>query len=138
MKIKLIITILLTSGICFAIKPLKSYTKAECMKLIALQESGDNAKPNRNMALHKDGVSYGRYGVTYRAVAELKRTFYIPKGVVYNLTNEWESRKAGRLYLEYCKDRFRCSWFEAIGYYHSFTKAKREKYLTEIKKSIKL
>jgi len=130
MKNKIMIfTILLASTIW----PAETVGRNGVLNAIALQESGNNPFPNNGKAIHKDGVSYGRYGMTYVAVAELKDKNYIPKYVKYDLTNDWENRKAARLYLKYCKDRFQCSWLEAAGYYHSFTKIKREKYLKKIK-----
>ena len=129
MKAKTIIfTILLTSVIWSAETP----TRSEVLKAIAEIESG-----NKATGRHKDGVSYGRYGMTYKAIAELKRVGIIPKYEKYDLTNDWENRKAARLYLKYCKDRFKCSWRIAGGYYHSFTKSKRKKYLKKIKEKLK-
>ena len=129
MKNKLIIlTILLASTICYA----REFTKQEVLKAIAEIESG-----NKAIGRHTDGVSYGRYGMTYVAIAELKRIGIIPKFVKYDLRNDWENRKAASLYLKYCKERFKCSWIIAGSYYHSFTKSKREKYLKKIKNKLK-
>ena len=73
---------------------------------VAVLESGD-----ADIGLHQDGVSYGRYGVTQMAVAELQRVRWLNAGQV-DLRDPDNNRKVAALYLRYLKHRHG-SWWKA-------------------------
>jgi hypothetical protein len=83
----------------------------EVMHGIAIVETGD-----RDIGLHPDGVTYGRYGVTYMAVRELQRLKWID-GTRVNLREPAVNRRIASLYLKYLRKRYG-SWWEAVRHYN--------------------
>ena len=71
---------------------------------------------NRDIGLHPDGVTYGRYGVTYMAVRELRRIKWIGKARV-DLRRPHENKRIASLYLQYLEQRYG-SWWEAVRHYN--------------------
>lgn len=74
----------------------------------------------RDIGLHRDGVTYGRYGVTYMAVRELQRIGWLAKTPV-DLRDPKTNRRVARLYLEYLKKRYG-SWWHAVQHYNPRSK----------------
>ncbi|MBT3381893.1 MAG: transglycosylase SLT domain-containing protein [Lentisphaerae bacterium] len=70
----------------------------------------------RDVGLHSDGVAYGRYGVTYVAVAELQRKRLIGPGRVDLMDPDTNERMAAR-YVLYLKRRYG-SWWRAVQQYN--------------------
>lgn len=70
----------------------------------------------RDIGLHPDGVTYGRYGITYMAVNELHRVGWISTRRV-NLRNPATNRTIAVLYLRYLKKRYG-SWWSAVKHYN--------------------
>ena len=71
---------------------------------------------NRDVGLHDDGVSYGRYGITNQAVRELQRVGHLEQGR-YNLIDPDTNRQIAILYLRHLKDRYG-SWWKATEMYN--------------------
>ncbi|OPZ31291.1 MAG: hypothetical protein BWZ02_00315 [Lentisphaerae bacterium ADurb.BinA184] len=74
----------------------------------------------RQVGLHKDGVSYGVYGVTYMAVRELQRLRLLDDGEV-NLASPATNRKVAALYLSHLRDRYG-TWEKAVEMYNPMAK----------------
>ena len=97
---------------------------------IARVESG-----GKNIGVHSDGVSYGKYGVTMIAVRELQRV-----GIVDNNFREsWlklpeQNEYIARLYLQEMYRRHK-SWYLAVGYYHGGDKRARVRYAERVYES---
>ena len=70
----------------------------------------------RDVGLHKDGVSYGQFGVTYVAVRELQRVRLLNDKDV-DLQDPATNRKVAGLYLEYLHSRHG-SWEKAVAKYN--------------------
>jgi hypothetical protein len=70
----------------------------------------------RDIGLHPDGVTYGRYGVTYMAVKELQRIKWIDSSNV-DLSDPATNKRIATLYITYLKDRYG-SWWEAVKHYN--------------------
>ena len=101
------------------------------LKAIAIKESG-----NRDLKLHKDGVSWGRYGITRMAVRELQRLdkldcHFREKDLVDPVTNKIVAEK----YLRLMFNKYKC-WYKAAGAYHSQNPRLRDEYSYEIFKII--
>jgi hypothetical protein len=91
--------------------PARAVDREEVLRAIAMVETGD-----RDIGLHPDGVTYGRYGVTYMAVRELQRLRRLEDGEV-DLRNPATNRRVASLYLQYLKERYG-SWWEAVRHYN--------------------
>lgn len=83
----------------------------DVMEGIELVESG-----GKDIGRHPDGVTFGRYGVTYMAVRELRRLRIIDDTDVDLMVPEANARIA-RLYLQHLKQRYG-SWWEAVVHYN--------------------
>lgn len=70
----------------------------------------------RDIGRHPDGVTYGRYGVTYMAVKELRRLGRID-GRPVDLVNPATNKRIATLYLKYLKQRYG-SWWRAVEHYN--------------------
>ena len=70
----------------------------------------------RDIGQHPDGVTFGRYGVTYMAVRELQRINWIDDADV-DLNNPATNRHIATLYIRYLKKRYG-SWWEAVRHYN--------------------
>ena len=71
-----------------------AYTKEQVLDAIAYVESG-----NKAIGVHPDGVSFGRHGVTYGAVKELRRV-NILKTIWVDLREDRANRRIAAKYLE--------------------------------------
>lgn len=78
---------------------------------IQMVESG-----GRDIGLHPDGVTYGRYGVTYLAVRELQRLRLVTDAKV-NLRDPATNKRMAELYLVHLHRRYG-SWWEAVRHYN--------------------
>ena len=97
------------------------------LSAIAKIESG-----NRNLGIHSDGVSYGKYGVTMIAVRELQRNHILAahiseKDLLIPMTNELAARE----YLKLMYKKYKC-WYKAAGAYHSQQPEKRDAYAKKV------
>lgn len=74
--------------------------------------------------LHKDGVSYGYFGLTKKACQEVDAQFppATPK-------DEFVAAKA---YLTLMKKRHNCDWLTAAGWYHGGDEERREAYIDKL------
>jgi len=70
----------------------------------------------RDVGLHSDGVAYGRYGVTYMAVSELRRKRLIGPGRIDLMDPDTNERMATQFML-YLKRRYG-SWWRAVQKYN--------------------
>ena len=68
---------------------------------IAMVESS-----NRDLGVHPDGVSYGKYGVTYMAVTELKRVKLLPEQMVIDLCDPIQNELCATKYFILLVSRF--------------------------------
>jgi len=100
------------------------------LKAISFVESTD-----RDLGVHPDGVSYGRYGVTKKAVRELSKTIDISDGI--DLTNPKANEYAAWEYLRLMHTRHKCTnWIEAAGFYHGGSESNRAVYIEKITKAL--
>lgn len=94
---------------------------------IGFVESG-----NKNIGIHNDGESYGKYGVTKYAVNELKRVKLIPidfRTALIKLPfyNKLIAEKYLNLLFHRCG-----SWYKAVGMYHGGDKKRRNAYADKV------
>jgi len=95
------------------------------MKAISLVESG-----GKDLEVHPDGYSFGRYGVTRIAVAELIRLKKLPDRE-YDLTNPDINKTVAMKYLVLMYERYG-TWWVAVGRYHGGGSKRREEYAARV------
>jgi len=106
------------------------YTKERVLWAIGEVESG-----NKDIGLHPDNISYGRYGVTSIAAEELHRLGLIKLRSSYK--NPVGNHFAAHEYLMLMARRHNVqNWLLAAGYYHSSTPDLREAYMLRIRKAL--
>ena len=98
------------------------------MRAIAQVESS-----NRDIGVHPDGVSYGKYGVTAIAMKELQRLEILSP----NMQKEWllipeTNEIAARQYLMLMFNRHGKCWYKAVGWYHGGDANQREEYANKV------
>ncbi len=126
MKTKLILLVItITTAIA-----LSDYSCNDVLKAIAVVESS-----NRDLGVHPDGKSYGRYGVTKIAVRELQKTIDISESI--DLTYPKANEHAAREYLRLMYNRHKCTnWVQAAGWYHGGGESNRAAYIERIIKAL--
>jgi|GEM_PF-6314358 len=102
---------------------------ANILHAIAHVESKD-----RDIDAHEDGVSFGRYGVTQRAVAELIRVGHLMDiGIEYDLADPTVNASVAKAYLLLMFERAGGSWWNACEKYHgSLVKGANEAYAAKV------
>ena len=106
------------------------FTKEQVLWAIGEVESG-----NKDIGLHPDLISYGRYGVSSIAAEELHRLGLIRFRNSYK--NPTGNRFAAHEYLMLMARRHNVqNWLLAAGYYHSTTPDLREAYMLRIRKKL--
>ena len=89
-----------------------------------LEAIGQVESGGKNIGVHPDGVSYGKYGVTMIAVRELH---FREEG----LKDPEENKFIARLYLQEMYRRHKC-WFKATGFYHGGSREARDEYALKV------
>jgi len=106
------------------------FSKKEILWAIAEVESG-----NKDIGLHPDKISYGRYGITKLAATELWRYGKITDLNSYKTVEG--NKFAANEYLMLMARRHNVqNWLLAAGYYHSSTPDLREAYMLRIRKAL--
>jgi len=106
------------------------YTKERVLWAIGQVESG-----GKDIGLHPDKISYGRYGVTSIAAKELYRLGLV--SVLNGYKNPVGNHFAAHEYLMLMARRHNVqNWLLAAGYYHSSTPDVREAYMLRIRKKL--
>jgi hypothetical protein len=107
---------------------------------IAMVESG-----GRDMGVHPDGVSYGRYGLTLVAVRELERCGDVSREELRmleanpaQLAAPDRNARLAWLYLRVMYEQHACgSWIEAAGWYHGGNAERRRAYADRVRRAMK-
>ena len=106
------------------------------LKGIAMVESNCCDFPNKGNALHKDGKSYGRYGVTKAALKELQRLHRVPSDwKEIDLRSPGVNYTVAREYLQLMYERNK-SWWKSVGWYHGGNRKRREEYSSKVFKYV--
>ena len=102
---------------------------------IGYVESGNNDYPN-GKALHRDGKSYGRYGVTKMALKEMQRLDRVPQHwTEKDLQNRLVNYSVAYEYLLYQYEKCK-SWYKAVGWYHGGDDKRRDEYANKVFKHL--
>lgn len=103
-------------------------TLQKMLEAIAQVESG-----GRDIGVHPDGASWGRYGVTYVALDELIRLgrWHTPAAQT-DLADPVINMTVATEYLLLMYERHGSSWYAAVGWYHGGTWLARDEYAQRV------